>query len=623
MPKAPHSDNPYLPLELPEFGVSVSWAMCRNTMCPNFGVHFAGPASPGETRIADERYTINTETGDFKCGYCSRGFTLKSNLAIRKMARYFLSLSLPFATCPKGDCENFGYNVFEHHPYLRKVRGRRYAPYGTQRMQCKRCEDKVRTFYLGEALRIHKIRGVEDQARAVKKRLRDIIRGAMYYRSISMIVEDIEVSENTYYGQLKSAGARLRDYLAWRNAHLLRDEFAKTDEPVRVYTDTQVISFTRYGKGPRFTKLHVPVSVIDLPNDRTYYILAAHPGFLPKHLCPRGLPELSKEIEGREDHTSPWDCARHPLALDPSLSTADQMKALPDTGRGGWFLVSPYLELAHFLTVRKMLSRFPKVYHYMDAHPQQSAAAVTALAQDIRSGRCEIALYQDRDKPEEGVSRERWSGDTEKRQAWLKSKLDTAWQVRESQWPALSEDTKPSEADQARFRADRFGLARKGANDAGGWAWLNYPPPGPRFAGGQTLWLTQRPGVTYEAVGREVLWAANTLPVDRAHSHLRDDGRAFQRASFRAEPGRSYRDSPRDPFALMAELWIAILWRNFGPRHHLEYALKEGEEPRPPPAWSMGVGGPRKPRRPDLATLAWKFRLDLPHAVRMSKWLQK
>ena len=439
-----------------------------------------------------------------------------------------------------------------------------------------------------------------------------------------MIVEDVEVSENTYYTQIRDAGARLRDYVAWRNAHLLRDKFANTDEPVRVYTDTQFISLTRYGKASRFTKLKVLVSVIDLPQDRTYYILAAHPGFLPKRFCEYNLPKLAQEIAGHRGHTSPWACARHPLTLDASLSTAEQMEALPDIGRRGWFLASPYMELAHFLSVRKMLARFPKVYHYMDGDREQSAAALTALAGDIRAGRCEIALSQDRAKLQEGASRERWPNDPEEREAWLKSSLDAAWQEREWRWPALPEDDKdPTEADEARFRAGRFGIARSGANDTGGWAWLDYRPPGPRFNGAQTLWLTQRPGVTYEAVGRDVLWTAGTLPVDRAHSHLRDDVRAFQRASFRAEPGRSYRDSPRDPLALMAELWIAMLWRNFGPRHHLEYALEEGEEPRPPPAWSMGVAGPRKPRRPDLATLAWKFRLDIPHAVRMSRWLRK
>ena len=27
---------------LPEFGMDVSWAMCRNPMCANFGIHFEG-----------------------------------------------------------------------------------------------------------------------------------------------------------------------------------------------------------------------------------------------------------------------------------------------------------------------------------------------------------------------------------------------------------------------------------------------------------------------------------------------------------------------------------------------------------------------------------------------------
>ena len=34
---------------------------------------------------------------------------------------------MPFATCPNPECDNFGYNAFEHHPYGdRRVRGRRY-----------------------------------------------------------------------------------------------------------------------------------------------------------------------------------------------------------------------------------------------------------------------------------------------------------------------------------------------------------------------------------------------------------------------------------------------------------------------------------------------------------------
>ena len=49
------SDNPYLPVDLPEFRMSVGWAMCRNTMCRNFGIQYAGPARGDGTWLSDGR----------------------------------------------------------------------------------------------------------------------------------------------------------------------------------------------------------------------------------------------------------------------------------------------------------------------------------------------------------------------------------------------------------------------------------------------------------------------------------------------------------------------------------------------------------------------------------------
>ena len=161
-----------------------------------------------------------------------------------------------------------------------------------------------------------------------------------------------------------------------------------------------------------------------------------------------------------------------------------------------------------------------------------------------------------------------------------------------------------------RRRRGRLGLAAVSATGAS-------------LPGGAHALADPAPDVAYGTVGRELLWAASTLPVDRAHSHLRDDLRALMRASFRAEPGRSYRDAYRDPFAVMAEIWIALFWRNFRPRQRLRHRLEEGESPRRSPAWSMGVARSNEPRKPDLATLAWDFRLGVHEAVRMSRWLQQ
>ena len=286
-------------------------------------------------------------------------------------------------------------------------------------MLCRAHVDKRVTFSLGEPWHLDRGSKRETPAdrnkrrRAGMKKLRQIIKGAMYYRSISMIVEDFDVDADTYYTQLRRAGRRLRDYQSWRNARLLHPDFPRGDAPLRVYTDTLIASVARHGQSTsRFTPLQVPVSVIDMPEYGTYYILAAHLGFLPEELCQKDLGRLAKEAEGPA-HTSPWACVWHPpTAIDPSVDTKKLMESLPDVGRGGWFGRSPYIEMAHFLTVRKMLSHFPKVHYYMDANRRQSAAALTVFADDIRAGRCEIALYQKRSKAEKAAEgelpTERW-----------------------------------------------------------------------------------------------------------------------------------------------------------------------------------------------------------------------
>ena len=303
MSEAVDSVNPYLPVDLPEFGVSVGWAMCRNTMCRNFGIQYAGPAHTNETWLTDKRYEINPKTGEFKCGHCGSSFTLTSNRAIRVLARHFLSRSLPFATCPEQGCENYGHNVFENYTPHR-ARDRRYRRHQSDhRVLCRMCTPKRTTFPLGvpKYLERHSKkdspREVRKKDRAALRRLRAILKGVMYYRSVWGILEDVEVDADTCYTQLVRAGERLRDYHAWRNAKLLHKKFARHDAPLRVYTDTLRVSLARYGKEtPGFTYLDIPVSVVDLPQDRTYYVLAAHPGFLPEQYC---QADLRAAVEGR------------------------------------------------------------------------------------------------------------------------------------------------------------------------------------------------------------------------------------------------------------------------------------------------------------------------------------
>ena len=101
--------------------------------------------------VSDVRYTYDANTGRFRCKYCGQSFTLRSNWSIVPFARYFLKISLPFKDCPNPDCDNHGYNVFEHYTAKGLSSRRRYRRDGKYRMVCRKCK---RRFNLGEALQL-------------------------------------------------------------------------------------------------------------------------------------------------------------------------------------------------------------------------------------------------------------------------------------------------------------------------------------------------------------------------------------------------------------------------------------------------------------------------------------
>ena len=78
--------------------------MCRNPACANFGIKYTGPSSPGR---------LDLKTDRFHCKACDMSFELKSNLAVRAIARYFLPPSLAYAECSNPECVSHGRNVFE------------------------------------------------------------------------------------------------------------------------------------------------------------------------------------------------------------------------------------------------------------------------------------------------------------------------------------------------------------------------------------------------------------------------------------------------------------------------------------------------------------------------------
>ena len=118
------------PIVLPEFGgIRVSFAMCVNRMCRNFGLCYG--TEEGSDGSTDSRYEIRDRTQDgvpgkkLVCRYCGIERNLHAARSIRPIARHFLSESLPFADCRAEDCENHGLNAFECMPTASPGRGRR------------------------------------------------------------------------------------------------------------------------------------------------------------------------------------------------------------------------------------------------------------------------------------------------------------------------------------------------------------------------------------------------------------------------------------------------------------------------------------------------------------------
>ena len=290
------------PVHLPEFGLEVSWVMCRNPLCENFGKLFRGSIPEEYRQVTDENYVVsivsssktdNLPYGQMKCQRCLQTSKLHSNRAIRAVARYYLSQSLPFADCSNPDCPNHGLNVFEHWTAAGKGRKRPYRRQsGKHQVCCVPCKEKHDRLtreakrsarMAGESpyITLGEARGWKEDDRLTKGRWKEIINGVRTRRSVNDSYEIIDgITMGGYYAQLKAIGARLRDYQSFRNARLLRrDPHLRHDRTIRTYTDVLIISLKAFEEDQHFQHLRYVITAV--PVHGTIFVLAAHPNFLP------------------------------------------------------------------------------------------------------------------------------------------------------------------------------------------------------------------------------------------------------------------------------------------------------------------------------------------------------
>ena len=595
--------SPLAPARLPEFGTSTSWLMCRNAMCLNFGKPYDGPQPDGGAKaVSDTRYRLDLVTGRASCRHCRLSFRMLPNHSVRPLARHFLSLSLPFADCPDPECANHGVNLFEHCPRKGAPGPRRYRWSAGRQAVCRTCQ---RRFTVGEAL--HAIRGP-----GAKASIRAVIEGVRMGVSTTKTMEARGIAAGTYYSHLLRTGARIRDNHSWRNAKLLHARFSTNDKPLVVQTDALDVSLQRFGDGPRHQLMKLLVSVIVLPDIRSFFVLATHPFFLPEGCCPE-LKELAEDVS-RPMFARRWEGIAHLLQGDMGATAAKSIEALPDLSRKGCFMRSPHAELAHFLVVGKMLSRFRRVHFHMDGDKPLHTAALVAFAERIRGGTVEVALFQ-HDKGEGRRRVPQGRAPTENERI---CHLDRAWMAMEGRF---AEKLNPkgqlplrTDPQDAKARAQVFRSAFKGAySETGGWAWLEHPPENRQYARPRTLWLTRTPGQTLDE-GRALLLHASLQSVDSAFNAMREQVRSLGRPEFRSQPGRGYRSRYVDVEVVLCELWLYLLMRN--------YTIRKKTKQRGIPAQALGLAA-RKAQAPDLVELAVSFRLGREHAERMSAWTRK
>ena len=240
---------------LPEFGLDVSWAMCRNPMCENFGVPFEGTIPGDRKQISDRRYTVRIikgrhgeMTGEIQCRRCEQSSRLASNRAIRTIARHFLAMSLPYADCPDPECKSHGVNLYEHWTETGTGNTRHYRREWNHGAACRHCGSSIS---LGTPLGVknpseakfdrppkdeteeqkrERLAKEKRHRRETREIWRTIIQGARTQRSITNTIEISEIGTGTYYRHLARISGRLHDYHAFRNAGLLRPDIAERIE---------------------------------------------------------------------------------------------------------------------------------------------------------------------------------------------------------------------------------------------------------------------------------------------------------------------------------------------------------------------------------------------------------
>ena len=637
-------------------------------MCANFGVLYGSGLGPGDV---DRRYRVNyDDDGDIAnliCEYCTAKIELHSARSLRPIARHFLSESLPFADCRKEDCSNHGRNVFEVIG-PKRARPRRNRPYhinkdrntGVERLTCngrrkgtdQRCGASV-------TLGVSVIKDEDDaEHRCQIAKILALIRLGLSQTHAN----GIDINSDTFARSVRRFGDVFRGYHAYRNSYLLKPGWCGQEEKTAVVvTDVLQVSLKRFGNAPaRTQRLNVIVSVLRL--EETYFILAAHPCYLPMRKSPtllsdtKGRPAVGLEADVEDCPALERYWAGLHTILDPVPIVRKKPKRKPkkkkkaetgvdqesegeegeegdedepkpevhvvfgpqvaDGGHLGSVMRSPYAEVAHFLVVQRLLSRYKRVFFYMDAAYDLTASAMIAMRDGVRAGRIQVAVLQHEKTGKKGSAPDRGPVSLQRRE----ERLPIAFQEMEERFSELIDDHSnfpegvPEDVTDRRIRATFWRHAPQGAQSTDGkFAWLRvYPRNYYHYKNCSTLWLTRGPDESLDD-GEDLLLGVTLQSVDSACRALRKRINSFKRPD-KAARGVSYTSASYRAELAAGELHTHLLQRNYARRMGKRWST------RCIPAVVMGMTGGAE-NAVDMESILWDFRLGVDHAMEISEWM--
>ena len=378
---------------------------CYNSMCLNFGL--------SHTLAAARRkpYTVRRKGNQLLliCPECGLTRKIYNNEAVDKMFLHVLKNHLLHEHCGNEECYNYRVNLHEYYGEIYEAVSE--VPTHTDQLKNYKyqviCSNCSKRFSAGVPWRIHDKR--ETESRSGKVRGRPFPISTQVFMKLvcngigpSAMIELTECNAGDYYALLHSlartcnviSGRYLMDLQSVRYAQSVND--SEDDNTMRLYSDMMEISILMGDNDKRIHRLPVLITVTDYRG--SFFALAATPMFMPMTLSREKMKSFRTRLRHESLYLEAHQPHAHLLSDEASRDSEEQpgtsKYTYPILGLGGYFVHKSYGALAHFLTLRKMLSRINRVIHYVDNESPLEMATLTAFADRIQAGQCDVVAVR-------------------------------------------------------------------------------------------------------------------------------------------------------------------------------------------------------------------------------------